>query len=120
MSPLPIFGDRKAGLKDRRASHRFPLRLSVRYRTLGTSERSEWIPSESVNISSAGILFQTPEAVPPGQSLEALIAWPVFLDKRIPLKLVTRGLVVRNTEGGSAMRFENYEFRTCHPNETRN
>lgn len=119
MSPQPIFGDRKAGLRDRRTSHRFPLHLSVKYRPFGNPERTEWVPSESVNISSAGILFKTPEAVPPGQSLEALIAWPVFLDKRIPLKLVIRGLVVRNTENGSAMRFETYEFRTCLPAETK-
>jgi c-di-GMP-binding flagellar brake protein YcgR len=119
MPSEPIFGDRKSGLRDRRASYRFPLRLSVKYRPLGNTERSEWMPSESVNISSAGILFKTPDAVPPGQSLEALIAWPVFLDKRIPLKLVIKGLVVRNADNSSAMRFETYEFRTCHPAEAK-
>lgn len=85
----------------------------MKYRPIGTSVPAEWIPTESVNISSAGILFKTPEAVQPGQSLEALISWPVFLDKRIPLKLVTKGLIVRNGPEGSAMRFETYEFRTC-------
>lgn len=68
---------------------------------------------ESVNISSAGVLFTTPEAATPGQKVEAFIAWPVFLDNRIPLKLVIKGLIVRSTGDGAAICFEKHEFRTC-------
>jgi len=69
--------------------------------------------SESINISSGGLLFKTSEAVPSGQSLEAWVSWPVFLDKHIPLRLAAKGLVVRTGSEGAAMRFETYEFRTC-------
>jgi hypothetical protein len=108
------FGDRTLGMPDRRASHRFPLKLAVRYRSIGSATPSEWTTSESVNISSNGLFFRTPEAVMPGQSLEAMVSWPVLLDKHIPLRLVTKGSVVRNATEGTAMRFETYEFRTSH------
>jgi hypothetical protein len=107
------FGDRTSGMPERRASHRFPLRLPIRYRMIGSSRASsEWVSTESVNISSGGLFFRTAEAVPPGQSLEAFVAWPLRLDKHIPLRLVTRGPVIRNDGIGTAMRFETYEFRT--------
>lgn len=110
-----MFGDRKAGLVDRRATRRFPLQLSLKYRSLGPAP-SEWTASESLNISSRGIFFKTTEAVPVGQALEVWIAWPVFLDKHVPLRLATRGAVVRNI-GGCAIAFEAYEFRTSHVSE---
>ncbi len=107
-----FFGDRTLGMPDRRTSFRFPLQLPVRYRAIGSSTPSEWIVSESVDISSGGLFFKTSEAVVPGQSLEAWVSWPVFLDNHIPLRLATKGLVVRNAPEGVAMRFETYEFRT--------
>ncbi len=112
MRRQPRYGDRASGLPDRRASHRFPLRLAIKYRTVGSGAGSDWSLSESVNISSGGLFFLTAEAVPPGRSLEACLAWPVLLDKHVPLRLVTKGPVVRNDGAGTAMRFETYEFRT--------
>jgi hypothetical protein len=98
---------------ERRTSRRFPLRLAIKYRWLGSSTGSDWASSESLNISSSGLLFTTSEALSPGQAVEAFIAWPVWLDKRIPLKLVIRGPVVRNVGDQSAIRFERYEFKTA-------
>jgi hypothetical protein len=114
MRRQPRYGDRASGLPDRRASRRFPLRLAIKYRKLGAAGTSDWCVSESVNISSGGVFFCTQEAFPPGQSLEACFAWPVLLDKHIPLRLVAKGPVVRNDGTGTAMRFETYEFRTTH------
>jgi hypothetical protein len=114
MSREALYGDRVLGRPDRRASVRFPLKLTIKYRLLGSSKTSDWTLSESVNISSGGVFFTTPEAVSAGQSLEAYLAWPVLLDKHIPLRLVAKGAVVRNDGAGIAMRFETYEFRTGH------
>ncbi len=98
-----------------RTSRRFPLRLAIRYRWLGSSAGSDWANSESLNISSSGLLFKTSGALSPGQAVEAFIAWPVWLDRLnvIPLKLVIRGPVVRNVGDQSAIRFERYEFKTA-------
>jgi len=114
MSPEKTGGDEpKRDPNERRASRRFPLRLAIRYRWLGASTGSDWATSESLNISSSGLLFTTAGALSPGQAVEAFIAWPVWLDKRIPLKLVIRGPVVRNIGDQSAIRFERYEFKTA-------
>jgi len=99
---------------DRRSNRRFPLRLAVKFRALGSKTAvAAWALGETIDISSNGLLFTTPESPPPkGQAVEVFIAWPVFLDNRIPLKLVIKGPVVRNAAGKTAMRFETYEFRT--------
>jgi hypothetical protein len=98
-------------LNDRRHSKRFPLHLSVRYRLIG-AERPEWTVTESLNISSTGILFTKRGAVEPGQGIEACVTWPVALDKRVPLKLSLKGPAVRCEGDRIAMRFERYEFKT--------
>jgi len=99
-------------VNDRRTRSRFPLRLAVTYRRTGSQSISNWISSESVNISSTGLLFTTTEAVWPGQGIEAFVAWPVSLDSRVPLKLVIKGSIVRSSGGQSAVCFERYEFKT--------
>jgi hypothetical protein len=101
-------------INDRRTGRRFPLRLAVKYRSIGSSSLSDWADGESVNISSTGVLFTSREAVPPGQIIEAFVAWPVFLDKRVPLKLVLSGAIVRCAGDHTAMHFQRYEFKTCH------
>jgi hypothetical protein len=98
-------------LSDRRNSTRFPLRLSVRYRLIGP-EPPEWNVTESLNISSTGILFTTEAAVKPGQGIEAFVTWPAALDRRVPLKLALKGPAVRCIGNLTAMRFERYEFKT--------
>lgn len=105
-------GDREAGVIDRRASRRFPLRLAVKYRPVGSASISEWTATESVDISSTGVLFTTPDTVQLGQSIEASVAWPVYLDKYVPLKLVLHGSIVRSAGEKAAMHIEKYEFRT--------
>jgi PilZ domain len=99
-------------IPDRRTCQRFPLRLPVRYRPTGAPASSNWAVSESVNISSGGLLFTTSEAVTPGEAIEAFLAWPVVLDNRIKLKLGIKGHVVRCDGNHTAMRLESYEFKT--------
>src|ERR1035438_5896291 len=106
-------GDARSEGRDRRTSRRFPLRLAVRFRRTESRFSSSWTAGESVNISSDGLLVTAPEAVKPGQTVEAVIAWPVLLDQRIPLKLVITGSIVRSSGGHTAIRFRKYQFRTC-------
>jgi hypothetical protein len=112
-------GDTPSADSDRRMSRRFPLRLPVRYRPIGSRDAGEWTACESVNISSSGVLLTASEAIQQGQPVEALVSWPVFLDKHIPLKLVVKGHIVRYDDEGAAMHFETYEFRTS-PNALAN
>ena len=107
-----VHGAAGADSADRRTSQRFPLHLAVRYRVVSSNPTAQWLTGESLNISSTGILFRTPQEVTPGQGIEACVTWPVSLDNRVPLKLSVKGPIVRCEGNQAAMRFERYEFKT--------
>jgi hypothetical protein len=97
---------------DRRTNARFPCRLAVSYQALEHPFLSGVATSETLNISSKGLLFATDEALQPGQLLQVSVDWPARLENQVPLKLVAEGRIVRNLNGQAAMRIDKYEFRT--------
>jgi DNA-binding NarL/FixJ family response regulator len=97
---------------DRRTNARFPCRLAVSYQALEHPFLSGVATSETLNISSKGVLFATDEALQPGQLLQVSVDWPARLENQVPLKLVAEGRIVRNVNGLAAMRIDKYEFRT--------
>jgi hypothetical protein len=96
---------------DRRFKKRFPLRMSMWYRRAGTRSPEEWTPAESLNLSSAGLLFSSLDTVAPGQDIEALIDWPARPNNRDDLHLALEGTIVRSVDAKTAMRVDRYEFR---------
>ena len=97
---------------ERRTNARFDCHLAVSYQTLEKPFLSGQGTSETLNISSKGVLFRTEEALEPGQLVQVSVDWPARLENQIPLKLVAEGRIVRNLEGMAAMTIEKYEFRT--------
>jgi DNA-binding NarL/FixJ family response regulator len=97
---------------DRRTNARFPCRLAVSYQALEHPFLAGVATSETLNISSKGLLFSTEEALQPGQLLQVSVDWPARLENQVPLKLVAEGRIVRNLNGLAAMRIDKYEFRT--------
>src|SRR5579863_4660919 len=97
---------------DRRTNARFPCRLAVSYQALEHPFFTGVATSETLNISSKGLLFATEEALQPGQLLQVSVDWPARLENQVPLKLVAEGRIVRNLNGLAAMRIDKYEFRT--------
>jgi hypothetical protein len=97
---------------DRRTNARFPCRLAVSYQSLEHPFLAGVATSETLNISSKGLLFPTEEALQPGQLLQVSVDWPARLENQVPLKLVAEGRIVRNLNGLAAMRIDKYEFRT--------
>jgi hypothetical protein len=97
---------------ERRTNARFPCRLAVSYQALEHPFLSGVATSETLNISSKGLLFATEEALQPGQLLQVSVDWPARLENQVPLKLVAEGRIVRNLNGLAAMRIDKYEFRT--------
>jgi CheY-like chemotaxis protein len=97
---------------DRRNNARFPCRLAVSYQALEHPFFSGEAVSETLNISSTGVLFTTSEPFQPGQLLQVSVDWPARLENSVPLKLVAEGRIVRNVNGQAAMRIDKYEFRT--------
>jgi hypothetical protein len=70
---------------------------------------------KTVNISSRGVLFTSPQLLLPGRRMELSISWPVQLNNQVALRLVARGRVVRFEEGHAAIEIQQYEFRTQSP-----
>jgi DNA-binding NarL/FixJ family response regulator len=97
---------------DRRTNARFPCKLAVSYQALEHPFFSGVATSETLNISSKGLLFATEVALQPGQLLQVSVDWPARLENQVPLKLVAEGRIVRNLNGLAAMRIDKYEFRT--------
>jgi DNA-binding NarL/FixJ family response regulator len=97
---------------DRRSNARFPCRMAISWRTLEQPLKAGEGTSETLNISSKGILFATSEQFELGQLLQVSLDWPARLGNEVPLKLVAEGRVLRNAQGKTAMSIERYEFRT--------
>jgi len=114
MGALSSAGAQATASKDaeRRTNARFDCHLAVSYQTLEKPFLSGQGTSETLNISSKGVLFRTEEALEPGQLVQVSVDWPARLENQIPLKLVAEGRIVRNIKGVAAMTIEKYEFRT--------
>jgi hypothetical protein len=110
MIPKAPFANISAMSLDRRSRKRFPLRMGIWYRPAGLSLPVSWAEGESLNLSSTGVLFSGPDAVVPGQKIEALIDWPARLNNRGDLRLALAGIIVRSAAEKTAMRVDRYEF----------
>ena len=102
--------------EERRSKFRYPLNLSVRFRSLSGSPFSG--AGRTVNVSSRGVLVVLPERasqheISVAASLEMRIDWPSLLDGKIPLQLLAVGRVIRRGESAFAAAFERYQFRTA-------
>lgn len=96
---------------DRREGRRFPIRQSVVYRA-AIGRRVVEGCGHTINMSSSGILFAVDHPLPKDAWVTVEVSWPMLLDKRKPIKLVTHGKVVRSVDGVVAVRIRDYEFRT--------
>jgi DNA-binding NarL/FixJ family response regulator len=102
----------KKAAAERRNNARFPIPLAISYQTLEHPILSGQGLSETLNISSKGILFTSNEQFQAGQLVQVSLDWPARLENSIPLKLVAEGRIVRNNNGQTAMTIDKYEFRT--------
>lgn len=97
---------------DRRRSDRFAIEREIRYRALNKRGGEEAGEGVTVNMSSSGVLFTSPQILRPGRRIELTISWPAQLNNKCALKLVARGRIVRFDNGLAAMEIQQYEFRT--------
>jgi hypothetical protein len=109
-SALPGAGMR-ADQFDRRSAVRLPIEQDVLYKVLARNTIEVGL-GKTVNMSSNGVLFTTERPLAVGQRLEVTVNWPMLLDNKCALKLVTTGRVVRSESGVAAIAIERYEFRT--------
>jgi hypothetical protein len=93
-------------------SERFSMAWKVRYSVLRQRKAEDTEIGQTVNISSAGVLFTSDQGLRLGQLLELSVSWPVRLDNKAALKLIARGRVVRVEPCRVAMQIQQYKFRT--------
>ncbi|MFN7997211.1 MAG: PilZ domain-containing protein [Bryobacteraceae bacterium] len=104
---------------ERRTSKRFPIEQELTYRTLDRKAGiTEAGAGRTIDFSSAGIFFETPQRLHSGRRVEVSVMWPAVLDGGCPLKFVALGRVVRADDTKAAVSIEQYEFRTRRGKET--
>lgn len=96
---------------ERREGQRFPIQQRVVYRA-AIGKKILAGCGETINMSSSGILFTLDHPLPKDIWVTIEVSWPVLLDNRKPIKLVTHGKVVRSLDGVVAVRIRDWEFRT--------
>jgi hypothetical protein len=96
---------------ERRRRYRYPLDLSVRFLCRSGESR---VSGEglAVNLSSGGVLVASRHQMKVGARVEMSIEWPLLLDGKTPLQLLTVGWVLRRGDYHFAATFDRYEFRT--------
>jgi hypothetical protein len=109
-----LFSDQP--LPERRSKFRYPLNLTVRFRSVSRSSPRITGVGRTLNMSSGGVLVFFDHAplyeVGAGALLEMRIDWPLLLDGRIPLQFLAHGKILRLGVSVFAAKFERYQFRT--------
>jgi|ERR1700733_14919887 hypothetical protein len=95
---------------ERRSRTRDPIRLRVRYRTLGRAGSVTGV-GETINFSSHGILISGEHRLGVGARLEAIVEWPIMLNGTTIVELVTLGRVERSAAEGFAVSLEKHKFQ---------
>jgi len=96
---------------ERRHGQRFPMARQIEFRSRRARSSSSG-SGTTVNMSSRGVLFISDQPLPQGEPVTLEVGWPVLLNAAVPLKLVTRGRVVWCGNSHTAVRFDEWEFRT--------
>src|SRR3954451_18056046 len=78
---------------DRRAADRFSMALDLTCKLLRKRNTPPEAVGNTIDVSSAGILFTTAQPLSPGNRVELSINWPVPLNDKCGLILVARGRV---------------------------
>lgn len=101
-----------AGMRERRASARFPIRCELQFKTSNKRFAILTGTGRTVNISSSGLLFESNSNLPLGSCLELSIEWPVRLNEKCLLRLIAKGRIIRQNDRQLAVKVLRYEFRT--------
>jgi len=97
---------------DRRQIRWFSMHMELRWTLIGRRKLLSSGSGSTLDLSSAGIVFDAGRPLPFGSKMEVSIAWPVLLDDTLPLQLVMRGRILHCHGNNVALRIFQHEFRT--------
>lgn len=98
---------------DQRLHRRYPIALEIEYRLLSKGRVQRFGSGRTVNVSSGGVFFESPDPLPAAGSIELVMNWPFLLEGVCPLKLIMRGRIVRKDGTRVAVQARHHEFRTA-------
>ena len=97
---------------ERRSKARFPVRLSVRYRTVSNGPGLVGV-GRTVNMSSCGLLIASDHTmIRAGVRLQLTVDWPLLLHGTTPLQLIVSCRVTRCLREEFAVQMDQYQFKT--------
>ncbi len=108
----PALGGAAPERSSRRTHRRYPIALDLRWKVKQGHRALGSGIGKTVNLSSAGLLFDSDRELQPGLLLELSLAWPVLLRNVAPLQLRIMGEIVRAAGRRVAVRIQYHEFRT--------
>lgn len=115
------FDDSESIAGDRRSDRRYRIQLDLRWKLIHRRKVQETGSGQTIDLSSGGVLFESPKALPVGLNVELSIAWPVLLHNTAAMQLVILGRIVRSEGTRVGLRITQHEFRTlAMPQENRN
>lgn len=97
---------------DRRSDRRYQLQLELRWKLIRRRKVQDAGAGRTIDLSSAGVLFDAMRSLPVGLNVELSISWPVLLHNVAPMQLVVCGRVVRSNGAHVAVHITQHEFRT--------
>jgi hypothetical protein len=98
---------------ERRGAKRYGMHLQLRWKLIRRRREIDAGTGRTVDVSSAGILFETGSDLGIGLNVEMSIAWPALLHNVKPMQLFITGRIVRAGHGWAALRTVTHEFRTA-------
>jgi hypothetical protein len=98
---------------ERRGAKRYGMQLQLRWRLIRRRREIDVGTGRTIDMSSAGILFEAGCDLGTGLNVELSIAWPVLLNNVKPMQLCITGKIVRSGDGWAAIRTVTHEFRTA-------
>ena len=97
---------------DRRQGRRYSIQMELRWRLIRRRKLLNSGGGCTVDLSSAGIMFDAGRPLPAGLDVELSIAWPVLLNDKSPMQLAVSGRIIRSHGNIVAIRMVQHEFRT--------
>ncbi|MGB7718403.1 MAG: PilZ domain-containing protein [Bryobacteraceae bacterium] len=97
---------------NRRADRRYSIQLDLRWKLIHRKRVLDAGEGSTLDLSSAGVRFESGKTLPVGLNVELAISWPVLLRGVTPTQLVAHGRIVRSEGGQIAIRMIQHEFRT--------
>ena len=120
MSPTPVpkrVFEPPRFQREKRSHSRYPIKLDLQYNVLKSGQIEHSGFGRTVNISSGGVLFETPDfpetKMSPDERRAVVLKMnrPLFMGD-FALTLVMTGRIVRRSAGQIAVSIKHYEFRT--------